>query len=96
MAKRIGGSRRKSRHKLKKYYKDKGKLNLTKYFQEFKPGDNVSLIPDPTYQKGMFHTRFHGKAGVIKRKLKTNYEVVINDRGKTKLLIIHPVHLEKM
>ncbi|MBW3021882.1 hypothetical protein KY328_03110 [Candidatus Woesearchaeota archaeon] len=35
MVKRIGGARRKTRSKMKKPVRRKGKISITKYFQEF-------------------------------------------------------------
>ena len=96
MVQRIGGFRRKTRSKLRKNIRDKGKISLKKYFQEFKIDDKVSLKAEPAVQKGMYFPRFHGKAGVIKAKKGNCYEVNINDSGKQKTLIIHPVHLKKV
>ncbi len=95
MVQRRGGSRRKSRYKLKKKGRDKGKLSIRKYMQEFKTGDRVVLKPDPFVQKGIFHLRFAGKAGVVKDKKGTCYEVVIKDFKKEKILIVHPIHIKR-
>ena len=91
-----GGFRRKTRHKLGKNYKDKGKVSLRKYFQEFKNGDTVVLKAEPAYQKGMYYPRFHGKAGLVMNKKGECYEVLIKDGKKEKLLIVHPVHLKRL
>lgn len=96
MAKRIGGSRRKSRGKLRKNIRERGKLSLTKYFQEFKIGDRVSLKANPGIQKGMYYPRFHGRAGVITKKQGECYYVTISDLGKEKQLIVHPIHLKRI
>jgi len=90
-----GGFRRKTRHKLSKHYKEKGKLSLRKYFQSFKEGDRVVLKADPAYQKGMYYPRFHGKSGLVFKKKGECYEVLIKDGKKDKLLIVHPVHLKR-
>ncbi|MBW2990984.1 50S ribosomal protein L21e [Candidatus Woesearchaeota archaeon] len=95
MVQRIGGSRRKARYKLKKKKKHKGKLSLKKYLEEYKTGERIVLKPDPFVQKGIFHLRFAGKAGVVKKKTGTCYEVVIKDFKKEKKLIVHPVHMKK-
>ncbi len=95
MAKRTGSSRRKSRHKFKKKKSEKGKISIRRFFQELKPGERVVLKAEPAYQKGMYHARFHGKSGIIQKKLKACYEVKIKDGKKDKILIIHPVHLLK-
>lgn len=95
MAKRIGGFRRKTRYKFKKDIRTKGKVSLTKYFQSFNKGERVYLTVEPSIQKGMYHPRFTGKAGVVKGKRGKCYEITINDLGKEKILVVHPVHLRR-
>lgn len=96
MTKRIGGRRRKSRQKLKKDIRQKGKININKFLQEFKPGERVALKADSTYQKGMFPLRFYGKIGTVKEKKGKGYEIIIRDENKTKHIISHPVHLKRL
>ena len=95
MAKRIGGIRRKTRYKLRKEKRSRGKIGITKYFQKFENGDRVSLGVEPAVQKGQYHFRFLGRAGIIKAKRGRCYEVTINDIGKEKTVIVHPVHLRR-
>jgi len=95
MVKRTGAGRRKSRHKLSKNAKDKGKISLTKYFQKFNIDDRVILKADPAVQKGMYHVTFHGKSGLIKTQKGACYEVEIKDGGKLKTVIVHPIHLKQ-
>ena len=95
MAKRIGGSKRKTRYKLQKEIRRKGKISITKYLQKFNLGDKVYLTAEPAVQKGMYHPRFIGKTGTINKKSGKCYEVVINEGRKEKQLIIHPVHLKR-
>jgi ribosomal protein L21E len=96
MVKRIGGFRRKTRHKLSKNVRRKGKISITKFFQKFKAGDKVILNAEPAYQKGMYYPRFHGRSATINKKLGTCYEVSVKDNNKSKNLIVHPVHLKKL
>lgn len=96
MVKKKGGLRRKTRHKMLKPIREKGKINFTRYLQEFKDGDRVALKAEPAVQKGMYHPRFHGKLGTVKAKAGKCYEIKINDKGKDKLLIVHPVHLKRL
>ena len=95
MSKRIGGCRRKTRNKLKKSLRDKGKISINKYFQEFKIGEKVVLKAEPAIQKGMYFPRFHSKTGLVKGKKGSCYEIIIKDGGKAKMLIVHPIHLQK-
>jgi large subunit ribosomal protein L21e len=96
MASRIGGFRRKTRYKFKKERREKGKISLQKYFQNFNPGDKVHLTVEPTVQKGMYYPPYIGKIGIVKSKRGSCYEVAIKDINKEKLLIVHPIHLKKV
>ena len=95
MVKRLGGIRRKTRYKFRKQKRARGKISITRYFQSFAPGDGVYLTVESAVQKGMYHPRFVGKTGIVKGKRGRCYEVTINDLGKEKTLVIHPVHLRK-
>ncbi|HIG93396.1 TPA: 50S ribosomal protein L21e [Candidatus Woesearchaeota archaeon] len=94
MVKRIGTKQRKTRNKLKQYYRERGKLSLSKYFQEFALGDKVGLSLHAMIQAGRFHPRFHGLTGTITGNKKGFcVEVIIQDQDKQKTLYIHPIHL---
>jgi large subunit ribosomal protein L21e len=95
MAKKIGGARRKTRQIMKKSLREKRKIKLRDFLQEFDIGDSVVLKAEPGYQKGVYFSRFHGKTGVVAGKRGFCYEVTIKDGGKTKTVIVHPVHLKK-
>ena len=96
MVKRIGGFRRKTRYKFRKERKNKGKISVTRYMQSFAAGDRVYLGVEPAVQKGMYHPRFLGKSGIVKGKRGKCYEVSINDMGKEKKVIVHPIHLVRV
>lgn len=96
MVQRVGGFRRKTRYKLSKDIRSKGKISLTNYFQKFNENDKVKLLANPSVQKGMYFPRFHGKFGLIKEKRGSSYIVQIKDGNKQKSLIVHPIHLKKV
>jgi len=96
MAMRIGGFRRKTRSKLQKGLKSKGKISIRKYLQELDIGERVQLTAEPAVQKGMYFPRFHGKVGIVQGKKGNCYEIKITDLGKDKVLIVHPLHLKKL
>ncbi len=96
MAKRIGGNRRKTRQKLRKRVKEKGKISLNRFLQKLKEGDRVVLKAEPAVQKGMYFRRFHGRQGVIKKSIGRCYHVAIKDQNKEKIVLVHPVHLKKV
>lgn len=95
MPERTGGSRRKTRYKYQKDLRQKGKMSLRKFLQEFTQGDKVTLLIEPAYQRGMYHRRFHGKVGVVSGKQGECYKVDVNEQSMKKTFIIHPVHLRK-
>lgn len=95
MAKRVGGFRRKTRNKLKKNVRQKGKISIKNYFQSFSTGDSVTLVPEPAIQTGMSHPRFQGKTGVVMGKQGSCYKVHITDGSLVKELLVHPVHLRR-
>jgi large subunit ribosomal protein L21e len=95
MAQRIGRFRRKTRHKLKKNVKDKGKIRISSYLQEFQTEDRVILKAEPAVQNGMYFPRFHGKSGIITGKQGKCYKVKIKDIKKEKTVLVHPIHLKK-
>ena len=92
---RIRGLRGKSRYKLRKGIREKGKMSITRFMQEFEAGQKVHLNLEPSYHKGIFHVRFQGKTGTIKAARGKCYEVLINDEGKEKMILVHPVHLKE-
>jgi large subunit ribosomal protein L21e len=94
MVKRIGTGRRKTRHKLKQHYRNKGKVPLSKYFQAFKAGDRVALVATANVSKGMYFPRLHGKVGKVTGQRGFCYRVAVMDGRKEKLFNVHPVHLK--
>lgn len=97
---RIGGTRRKTRCKLTKSVKERGKLSLKEYFKVFNSGDKVVILNNPTYQDGMAFRRFYGLVGTIIERVSDKrdscYTVTVSDHGKQKIVIVHPVHMKKV
>ncbi len=96
MGKRVGGSRRKSRHKFSKSISKKGKISIKNYLQKFKKGEKVVLIAEPAIHKGLYFRRFHGKVGIVEKERGSCYELSIKDGNKLKTLIVHPIHLKNV
>ena len=95
MAKRIGGSRRKSRGITKKPLREKRKFSISKYLQVFKVDDRVILKMDPGYTKSSYHRRFHGRIGHVVQLVGGHFKVEFKDGGKAKRIVVHPVHLKR-
>ena len=96
MSKRKGGSRAGTRQLFRKHPRTRGKISLTKFFMPYKVGDRACLSAEPAMQKNLYHQRFHGKSGFIVGKCGDCYELEIQDGGKTKMVIVHPVHMKKL
>lgn len=88
------GLRRKSRDKLSKNIRERGKIKIREILKELNIGDIVSIKIDPSYHIGMPHPRFHGLTGKVINKRGDCYEIEINDKGKRKIIIAHPAHLK--
>lgn len=92
---RKGGTRRKTRTKLRKSIRSKGKMSLSDYFRHYKEGDKVVLIPESSVNKGMPYRRFFGKTGIIQSKIGQCYNISIKDNNKKKIIVAHPIHLKR-
>jgi len=88
------GKRRKSRDKLSKHVRERGKIKIRKWLQSFNVGEYVHIKIDPSVHVGMPHHKFHGRTGIVVGKRGDCYEVKVTDRNKEKLIIVHSVHLE--
>lgn len=95
MVKRIGTTRRKTRHLYSVKKSQRGKIYIRDYLQKFENGDRVTIITNPRIQKGQAHRRFNSKQAVVKGKQGEAYIVKINDLGKEKTLYVKPIHLTK-
>ena len=79
----------------RKKVRARGKLQLSKYFQEFKEGDSVAVTREVSI-KASFPKRLQGRTGVIKGKQGKAYITIIKDQDKEKIFIINPIHLKKI
>lgn len=87
------GYRVRTRQLLKKKYGSRSGPRPDIYLKDYKPGDKVLIVIDPTVQKGMPHKRFHGKIGTIISKKGNAYEVSLMLGDKLKKLTILPDHI---
>ncbi len=95
MVKRIGTAQRKTRDKFTQYYRDRGKISVNRYLQEFQEGEKVGLKINSQVQEGRFFPRFHGLTGVVTGKRGRCVRVNIKDGDKEKVLYVHPIHLHR-
>ena len=66
------------------------------YLMEYKPGDKVLIILDPSVHKGMPHRRYHGKVGTIIEKRGRGYVVRVMQGDKPKEVAVLPDHLRPL
>jgi len=79
----------------KKQVRTRGKLQLSKYFQELKEGEFVSVVREPAL-RASFPERMQGRTGSVESKRGKAYVVKIKDQNKEKRFLIEPVHLKKI
>ena len=79
----------------RKTLKNKGKIKLSRYFQEFKKGERVAVISELALQP-RFPQKLQGRTGIIESKRGSSYILKIKDLNKEKIYIIHPVHLMRL
>jgi large subunit ribosomal protein L21e len=96
MTQRQGGFRAKTRHKLRKVPRTKGKVTITRILKLFNIGDKVRVLHEPAIHKGMPHPRFKNLVGTIKKKQGKAYLVELKDGRKTKRVLSTAVHLNKV
>lgn len=93
MTKRSKGPRRKTRYKLQRKTRDRGKSPITFSLQDFDEGTKVNIKIDPSVHKGQPHVRFHGYTGTVVGKQGGALKVSIVEGKKEKILLILPPHL---
>jgi len=76
-----------------KKIRDKGKLKLSSYFKIIEDGQRVAVVDERGVRMG-FPKRLRGMSGVVKGSRGRFKEVEIKDGNKTKMFVIHPVHLK--
>jgi large subunit ribosomal protein L21e len=79
----------------RKPVRTRGKLQLSRYFQELKIGDFVAISREPAVQSS-FPERLQGITGVVKEKKGKVYIIKIKDGNKEKDILIEPIHLKKI
>ena len=79
----------------RKNIRHRGKLQLSKYFQELKKGDAVAVVREVSVQSS-FPENLQGRTGIVDEKRGKAYSVKINDSNKNKSYLIAPIHLKKI
>ncbi len=79
----------------RKKVRTRGKLSLSRYFQNLSEGDRVSVVREAAVSVN-FPTRLQGRTGIVKKKQGKVYVINIKDQNKLKEFLIGPVHLKKI
>jgi len=96
MPRRSGGLRSGTHYKLRIKSRDKGAHNIAKQLQDFKKEDIVMIRTIANCHSGMPNSRFLGKQGKIVGKKGRCYAVSVLDGSNVKIVVAHPVHLQKL
>ena len=89
------GFLRRSRNTLKGKPRDRGKISIRRYFQEFKVGETAGISIDVQY-RNIPYPKFNGKLGKITNQQGRAYYININDNGRKKDVLVSPEHLKKI
>ena len=79
----------------RKKVRTRGKLQLSRYFQELTKGDSVSVVKEKSVSSS-FPKRIQGRTGTVEFKRGKSYMVKIKDHNKEKKFLIQPIHLKKI
>ncbi|MFH1503340.1 MAG: 50S ribosomal protein L21e [Candidatus Diapherotrites archaeon] len=79
----------------KKPIRTRGKLKLSRYFQNFKEGDFVSIIREISLHPA-FPKRLQGRTGIVKKRVGKSYVIELRDQKKKKEFLIKAIHLKKI
>jgi len=79
----------------RKKIRTRGKIPLSKYFQEFKEGNVVSVVKERSLATS-FPERLQGRTGIVEGKRGKAFVVKIKDQEKEKRFIIGAIHLKKI
>jgi large subunit ribosomal protein L21e len=79
----------------RKPIRTRGKIPLSKYFQDFKEGDFVSVVRERSLNYSS-PKRLQGRTGKVKGKKGRAYVVIIKDQTMEKEFIIPAIHLKKI
>jgi large subunit ribosomal protein L21e len=79
----------------KKPIRTRGKLQLSRYFQELKKGDFVAISKEQSVASS-FPKRTQGQTGIVEGRRGKAYIIKITEGSKDKRIIIEPIHLKKI
>jgi len=88
------GYRNKTRKRYRKHPREKGLGPVDKYLLDYKTGDKVDIITDPSqHKRGLPHRRFYGRTGTIIGSKGRCLEVEVKLGNSKKTLILGKEHI---
>jgi large subunit ribosomal protein L21e len=88
------GYRHRTRKLLKKSVRERGSVPpLSLIMIDYKVGERVHIVINPSIHSGMPHRRYHGKTGVVIGKRGRCYIVSVMLGDREKVLFVRPEHL---
>lgn len=97
MVKAPRGYRHRTRKLLRKSIRERGSIpRLSLLMVDYREGDRVHIVINPSIHKGMPHRRFHGKTGEIIGKRGKCYIVRVFLGDREKILFTRPEHLKPL
>jgi len=94
MVERSKGYRSRTRSLFRKEPREKGKIRIGKLLRTYNVGDRVCIKTDPGVHKGMPHSRYYGRTGIISGKRGRSYIITVSTGRKTSMILARPEHLE--
>lgn len=79
----------------RKKVRTRGKIQLSRYFQEIEKGDFVAIVREPSVQSS-FPLRIQGRTGQVEGRRGKAYMINLRDQNKEKKFLIEPIHLKKI
>ncbi|EAN32375.1 60S ribosomal protein L21-1 [Theileria parva strain Muguga] len=93
------GKRARTRHKFSKPFRRHGMPPLSKYLTTYKVGDYVDIYVDSAVHRGMPHSFYHGRTGVVynvtKRALGVMVKKVVRGKELLKKVNVNVEHVRK-
>ena len=93
MGKNPRGLRQRTRKLFTKHARQRGMAPLGRILYDYKIGERIDIIPDPSIHKTLPHRRFCGKVGSILEKRGRAYLVEIQDGDKIKTIFLRKEHM---
>eukprot|EP00929_Paragymnodinium_shiwhaense_P010753 TRINITY_DN1156_c0_g2_i1.p2 TRINITY_DN1156_c0_g2~~TRINITY_DN1156_c0_g2_i1.p2 ORF type:complete len:166 (+),score=55.70 TRINITY_DN1156_c0_g2_i1:77-574(+) len=93
------GYRHGTRNKFSKAYRTKGMPGVSRALATFRRGDYVDIVVDPSIQKGMPYSFYHGRTGVVfnvnRNAIGVEVKKVVGNRQILKRIHVRAEHLRK-